>query len=448
MNIDDLDWQLRNYGGVLPRLVDALLGRGELELVVRAAQDRADWFCARAAADRLCAAGEPERAWAVLEPFARTGWAPAVSAAVTALAAAGRAGEALALAERCGADGEERDRVRAEALAHAGQLDEALAVLDPHVTKARLLTALVELTDGRGRDEAVLARLAQVADAGLYDSWRAHILHAQVLERAGRPEQAIRTLGAVVAARRIVPQNTVTAYAELLARHGRLPELRDLVLGGHAYAAQQAYVDALRDAGRAAEAEAFLRERLDSASTSAAARALLVELLLALHRVDEAIAAAHGTFEDEDLSLLQPVVLELAELGLHERALALLTDRSPEFLDRNARWVPSNRQWLLSELGRTDEAVADLMATPGLSPAERAAAHAGLLAAGARFDEAAALLPACGTRAPEAARNIAGHLIDHGRAAEALALLPDVPSQRAAEQERRPAATGGGWSKA
>ncbi|OKI99138.1 hypothetical protein [Kitasatospora sp. CB01950] len=97
MNIGDLDWQERHLGGVLPRLVDALLQRGELELVVQAAHERPDWFCARAAAQQLCAAGEPGRAWAVLEPFARTGWLPAVSGAVVAPARAGRAAEALAL---------------------------------------------------------------------------------------------------------------------------------------------------------------------------------------------------------------------------------------------------------------------------------------------------------------------------------------------------------------
>ncbi|WP_159025359.1 hypothetical protein [Streptomyces pluripotens] len=48
------------------------------------------------------------------------------------------------------------------------------------------------------------------------------------MERSGRVDEAIRLLGADVAARRYGPQNNVESYAELLARHGRIEELREL----------------------------------------------------------------------------------------------------------------------------------------------------------------------------------------------------------------------------
>ncbi|MFJ7067819.1 hypothetical protein [Streptomyces sp. NPDC101115] len=43
-----------------------------------------------------------------------------------------------------------------------------------------------------------------------------------MLERAGRVDEAILILGKDTAERRCLTQNTLTAYAELLARHGRI----------------------------------------------------------------------------------------------------------------------------------------------------------------------------------------------------------------------------------
>ncbi|WP_445527142.1 hypothetical protein [Streptomyces cyslabdanicus] len=62
-----------------------------------------------------------------------------------------------------------------------------------------------------------------------------------------------------MAARRYGPQNNVEFYAELLARHGRVEELRDLA-DTQRYAAVGPYVTALENLGRAGEAEAYLRD--------------------------------------------------------------------------------------------------------------------------------------------------------------------------------------------
>ncbi|MFB7330993.1 hypothetical protein ACFC00_05040 [Streptomyces adustus] len=54
-----------------------------------------------------------------------------------------------------------------------------------------------------------------------------------------------------MAARRYGPENTVVFYVELLARHGRVEDLRDLATGSHQYAAASPYVKVLEDLGRA-----------------------------------------------------------------------------------------------------------------------------------------------------------------------------------------------------
>lgn len=72
-NIDDLEWQARTYEGITPRLTDLPLELGHLDLMVQAAGERGEWFCALAAVRELCAVEDHERAWSVIEPFAATG---------------------------------------------------------------------------------------------------------------------------------------------------------------------------------------------------------------------------------------------------------------------------------------------------------------------------------------------------------------------------------------
>lgn len=66
VNIDDLSWQSGNYGGLAPRKVDLLLEHGHLDLMIRAAEDRGEWFCAERAAQELCRTGAFEQAMEVI----------------------------------------------------------------------------------------------------------------------------------------------------------------------------------------------------------------------------------------------------------------------------------------------------------------------------------------------------------------------------------------------
>ncbi|XCM28030.1 hypothetical protein ABXI76_00405 [Streptomyces parvus] len=166
MNVEDLEWQTDSYGGVNPQVVDSLLERGHLELVVQAASEREDWFCASGAVRDLRAAGEFERAWEVIRPFAETGWLPAVTVGAAILLQRGRVEEALVLARP---DGEGREqgeacKVYAEVLVQAGQVDTAIDTLVPHLRDDRLLSSLVEMTEGQGQDERVLDLVTSLAE--------------------------------------------------------------------------------------------------------------------------------------------------------------------------------------------------------------------------------------------------------------------------------------------
>ncbi|ROR35596.1 hypothetical protein EDD39_7257 [Kitasatospora cineracea] len=470
MNVDDLQWQVTNLCGVLPRIVDEVLDGGGLEALVGAAEERGDWFCAEGAVRGLCAAGEFGRAWAVVEPFVGTGWRPAVRVGADVLVRWGRIEQALELSRPAGTvaagsagteDLAAAVRDHAEVLVRAGRAEEAVDVLAPHLRDRRVLGALVELTEGQGCDERVLELLARLADefrrspgrGGSGGPWEVLSGQARVLERSGRVDEAIRQFGADVAARRYGPLNNVESYADLLARHGRIEELRSLA-DTESHAAVPRYVRALEDAGRAGEAEAYLRG-LIAAGKPGWYESMLMELLFRQGRPADGIEAAAGTFDDlYDDNLLQSALLLLAEHGLHDRAIALTRERSPEFLAENeAYWVRSNRWWLMGEAGRAAEALAEIEALPvdGADEVDdRELTIAWLLAQDGRVAEADALLR--GMPGKRAGTQLAELLIRQGRFAEAIAAIPDVAAQREEEKRRRAkwreaAASGvaGGW---
>ncbi|WP_160159805.1 hypothetical protein [Streptomyces sp. WAC05374] len=423
--------------------MDLLLEHGHLDLVVRTAGERGDWFCAQGAVRELLMVGEAERAWAVMQPFAGTGGLPAISAGADILLKMNRFPEALALAHPDGVTHKlgEACRVHAEVLARAGRVDAAIEVLVPHLRDDRLLSFLVEMTEGQGRDEQVLRLITPLAEEArrMHAEGRrstlgtALALQASVLERSGRVEEAITVLGSDVAARRSGLELTTTYYARLLARHGRVEELWQLATGGPEYAAFEPLVRVLEETARAEQAETLLREHIATDHCPGNYQVLLMELLVRQGRLDDAVEAVRPTFEDRWNGLLQAAVTVLAEHGRHEQALRLLEERSPEFLEESAHWIPSNRWSLMGESGRCREAIAEIEATPGLEPEERDATLAWLLAQDGRSNEAIDLLR---SRAHHHATQLAELLIRQGRPLEALAAIPGVPAQREALKQR------------
>ncbi|MFD0279060.1 hypothetical protein ACFVHB_34850 [Kitasatospora sp. NPDC127111] len=446
MKVDDLQWQVDTLGGVLPRLVDDIRERGGLEALVQAAQERADWFCAVGAMRELCAVGEFGRAWAVVEPFAATGWQRAVRVGADVLVRWGRVDQALELTRPEGSKESAADAARdhAEVLVRAGRVEEALGVLVPHLRAGRVLAALVEMTDGLGSDERVLELLAPIAEdfrrdpeqPGVRDLWAVLSAQARVLERSGRVDEAIRLLEADTAARGYGPQNNVEFYAELLARHGRIDELRELA-DTQRHSAVGPYVTALENAERAGEAETFLRG-LIAAGHPGWYDSMLMGLLIRQGRFDEAIKAAEHTFDDlYDGNLLQGALILLADQGQHGKAIGLTEGRSPEFLAENeASWLRSNRWWLMGESGRAREAITEIEALPADEVDDRELTIAWLLAQDGRVEEAMALLRSLPGK--RAATDLAELLIRQNRFTEAIAAIPDVPAQREEAQSRQP----------
>ncbi|MBL3670573.1 tetratricopeptide repeat protein [Streptomyces sp. M2CJ-2] len=420
-----------------------LVERGEVELLVQAASEQGDWFCAQAAARELSRAGEVERALDVLEPFIEAGWNRARWERAEVLLEAGRVQQALD-AVRPDEEGLASERVChdfAELLAKAGRLDEAITVLMPHLDREWILSTLVELTEGQGRDEQVLELIAPRAQRARSvrgeERWGFHPcnaqdLQAQVLERAGRVDEAVRILGADIAAGHFVVQNTLVAHAELLRRHGRLEELRVLGTGKHAGETLAYYARALEDVGQADEAETVLRRFIAAAEYPDRFRWPLIGLLGRQGRIEEAVEVGRPTFDHHDACLFESIIHLLHEAGRPDDALALLDERSAEFVEEHPSWVGSNRLWLLGEAGRHEEALAHAETLPpdmyGLTVSK-----AWILEETGRLEEALALLRADTALRPS---EVAELLIRHGRAAEAVAGMPSLAEQHAAGRRR------------
>ncbi|MFD8293922.1 tetratricopeptide repeat protein [Streptomyces lavendulae] len=448
MNIDDLEWQSRTLGGITPRLVAILVERGEVELLIQAASERGEWFCAQAAARELSRAGEVERALSVLEPFIEAGWNRARWERAEVLFEAGRVQQALDAVrpDEEGLASEWGCHDFAELLAKAGRLDEAITVLTPHLDREWILSTLVELTEGQGRDEQVLELIAPHAErarsARGEERWGFHPsnaqdLEAQVLERTGRFDEAVRMLGADIAAGHFIVQNTLIAYAELLQRHGRVEELRVLGTGERVGETLAYYARALEDAGQAGEAEAVLRRFIAAAEYPDRFRRPLIELLSRQGRIEEAVEVGRPTFDYHDACLFESVIHLLYEAGRLDDALALLDERSAEFVEEHSSWFSSNRIWLLGEAGRHEEALAYAETLPpdmyGLTVSK-----AGTLEKMGRVEEALALLRADTEVRPS---EVAEPLIRHGRAAEAIVGMPSLTEQHAASRRRDAAAS-------
>ncbi|MFE2453474.1 tetratricopeptide repeat protein [[Kitasatospora] papulosa] len=439
MNIDDLTWQSRGLGGYPPVLVDLLVEQGHVELLVRAAS-RGAWSCAKAAARELGKMAEFERAQGVLEPFVEVGWEPARWAAADLMLQAGRIQQALDWVRPEDADlaSEHVCHDFAELLVKAGQVDDAIAVLTPRLDRGWLLSALVELTEGQSRDERVLDLLAPKAERARsargeerwnLDASNAQDLQGQVLERAGRVDEAVRVLRADIAAGRFLVQNTLTAYAELCQRNGRMDELRELGIGEHAHVGLPYYARALEDRGRADEAETVLR-RFMAADEWGRFRWPLIELLWRQGRIAEAVEVGRPTFDHHDACLLDGVIHLLSEAGRFDDALAILDERDAEYIDEHASWFHTNRIGLLGEAGRYEEALAYAKTLPrnvyGLT-----SSTAWILEQSGRIDEALGLLRA---DADVEAWEVATLLIQHGRAEEAMDNMPSIAELRAASR--------------
>ncbi|MFE2760425.1 tetratricopeptide repeat protein [Streptomyces halstedii] len=165
------------------------------------------------------------------------------------------------------------------------------------------------------------------------------------------------------------------------------------------------YARALEDDGQVGEAEAVLRRFIAAAEYPDRFRWPLIELLGRQGRLEEAIEVGRPTFDYLDACLFESVIHLLHENGRLDDALALLDERSAEFVEEHPSWFHSNRIWLLGEADRHEEALALLRTDTEVQPSE-----------------------------------VAELLIRHGRAAEAIAGMPSLAEQHAASRRRDAAA--------
>ncbi|MFD8478539.1 tetratricopeptide repeat protein [Kitasatospora sp. NPDC059673] len=463
MNIDDLSWQARHHGGVYPRMVQTLLDLGQLELLIRAASEREDWNCAEAAARELCAAGEFDRALAVVGPFAEIGWRDAGWATAEIMIHRGRGDEALAMVRPDEAELDDSHVCAryAELLSKAGRVAEAVGVLTPHLGKHWPRSRLVEVTEGKGCDELVLEVLTREAErmeraenaacercggsfAGRTDRWDVLLSISRVLERAGRPDEAVEVLRAERASGRRHPVNFPEYYAELLARQGLIEELGVLAAEDHR-SALDVYAKALEDAGRASEAEAVLRAGIE-AHDHPKDRAALMRLLVHQGRVDEAVETGRPTYEYADCWNFLHWALELlVDDGRPDRALELLDGLTDAYVEEHPEQVRELRLWLLGEAGRQAEGISEAVALNEREPGEWDIALARLLEQDGQLAEAFALLRT--STHYLAHYELADMLIRHDRPAEALVSVPTIAEKRTAvEQRERETAAGAGRS--
>ncbi|MFC9397491.1 hypothetical protein ACFTWS_30655 [Streptomyces sp. NPDC057027] len=446
MDASDLDHRARTRSGCIPpELISRLLGRGHVD-VVELQAGRGEWFCALAWARLLGEQGRQADALEVLAPYLATGWWTAVEAAAELLEGWGRIDEAI-----------EITRVRMEAghpralesytrlLARNGRVEEAFILLRPHIADPSLAVALVDVAAVAGRDEEAAALLAVRTEHRCSDfPWccrgldrdTAIGLLATIRERQGRVDEAIALLrpdGATLL--------NHERLAALLARHGRIDELRAAAAADDSGYAVRRLAMLLEERGDVEGAVAAYRQA-DRHGAHAAFE--LVQLLARHGRGSEAIEVMRlqaDARNGDDWILRTLADLCLAQ-GRPEDGLA--------HLDTLAAARGGEEDWdlygirlpLIAARDGVDEAIAQARSHPEGMTSYAAPHIAELLADAGRTEEAVAVLR---PHASVSSQDLAEYLIDLGRVEEAMAVVPhrdkphpSQPSTNAARSEEPP----------
>ncbi|MFF4340566.1 hypothetical protein ACFY00_11580 [Kitasatospora sp. NPDC001540] len=430
MDADDLERRYLTGSGWIPlELVERLLERGHGAVVAEQA-GRGEWFCARAWARVLAGDGRLEEALGVLAPYAATTWWTAVVEVAGLLEDAGRTEEAIETVRARMALGHPHALEHyARLLARHGRASEAFDLLLPHADERGRINALVEAALAAGREEEaaelLAARIAEHRCTDFpwccrgFDTDTARGLLAVIRERQGRVDEAT----ALLRQQRTVQVNGRDRLADLLARHGRIDELRAYAADEHFGSATQCLAEVLEARGDVDGAAALYRHPGNPEHWRENHAVLLARLLARHGRAGEAVeelrayTEAPGNGEDW-------VVAELctlyADQGRALDGLAYLDAMRERHRGQEEGWeFFESRLALMAACGRIDE-VADLArARPEGSTGYAICSVADLLAASGRAEEALALLGP-----PPAHRQArAEYLIELDRVGEAVVVL-------------------------
>ncbi|WAZ26372.1 hypothetical protein STRCI_007938 [Streptomyces cinnabarinus] len=391
-----------------------------------------EWFCARDWARRLGDQGRLAQALEVLTPYVATGWWPAAQAQAELLENWGRVEEAIALACPYARTGGPPLEVLARLLARHGRNDEAVTRLIPGIEDWVLATTLVEIAAGTDRDEDIAALLAAriPADHRCEDPWccrgldpdTAVGLLAVIRERQGRVDEAI----ALLRTRHITSVNHHDQLADLLARHGRIEELRAYARSEDLGLATQRLAEVLEEHGDVEGAIAAYRQTDDSDDSPVCRPRNAVQLaaLLARHgRGGEAIEVMRTVVDEPggaDDWLVDTLCTLYADHGRAHDGLAHLDVLKARHGGEEEWDFFMLRLRLMADCGRLDEGIARARVHPEGGTSYAAVTISDLLAKTGRTEEAVAVLE------PHATANraaMAALLIELGRVKEAVALL-------------------------
>lgn len=428
MDATDLDYRARTRSSCIPpEFVSRLLERGYAD-VVEVQAGRGEWFCALAWARLLDEQGRQADALEVLAPYLATGWWTAVAAATDLLEGWGRVDEAI-----------ETTRVGMEAghpmalesytrlLARHGRAEEAFTMLRPHIGDPSLAVALVEVAGPAGCDEEAAALLTAQTEhqcSGFpwccrgFDRDMATGLLATIRERQGRTDEAI----ALLSTGSTTLLKNCEQLAALLARHGRLDELRAAAATDDYRSAVQRLARLLEERGDVEEAIAAYRQADGSVAQDPNSAFELAKLLARHGRGNEAI----------DVMRVQANARNGDDWILHTLSDLCLGQGRPEeglaHLDAFAAARGGEEEWdlywirlpLIAACSGADEAIAQARAHPEGATSYAAPHIAELLANTGRTEDAVAVLE---QHAPANRHDLAGYLIDLGRVEDALAVL-------------------------
>ncbi|MGW5677052.1 tetratricopeptide repeat protein [Streptomyces sp. NPDC003860] len=398
-----------------------------------------EWFCARAWAQLLGEHGRQDSALEVLAPYVATGWWPAAQLQSELLESWGRAQEAIALTRPYAQAG---DRMALDfvgrLLARHDRGAEAFDLLKPGVEDWFLAAALVDVAEAAGRDADAAALLTAWIPAdhrcdtpwccrGDLDADTALGLLAKIRERQGHTDEAI----ALLRTRHATSVNGRDQLAELLARHGRIEELRAYAASeNHGHAAQR-LAEVLEESGDVEGAIAVYQhyQQEDVSSTRRYHDSVLLAGLLSRHgRGDEAIAVMRvlvdspGGAEDWIVDTLCTLY---AEHGRAQEGLAHL-DALKARRDGEEEWdFFRMRLPLMADCGLLDEAIEQVRAHHEGDTGYAAWSLSDLLAEAGRTEEAVAILEQHPTSNSSV---LAQRLIDLGRVEEAIRVLQNEPT--------------------